>query len=215
MTILSVIINITKLLIYEMSDQELIQWCKLGNLLKIKKVLDNEKKGKEKLRRYTSLNFLVRRASENGNLCIVRYLVEEHKVNIHDYREYCLRCASQRGYYNTVNYLLETCEAKIIDNDAIINACQNKYYKVATMLIAHGADPHFGLEVLHYDSKAKCNETTRKFLKKSQDNYDLKRMGKCVFNNPLRSIGPPLNPVLEEIFPKELEGIIFDYIFSN
>ncbi len=48
---------------------------------------------------------MLRRASENGHLEIVKYLVSQG-VNVHTRSNYALRFASQNGHLEVVKYLL-------------------------------------------------------------------------------------------------------------
>jgi len=85
-------------------------------------------------------NHILFRASENGHLEIIKYLVE-HKDGITKGKNDGIRSASEYGHFEIVKYLVEHGgDVTAFDNSAISLAVSNGHLKIVKYLIEHGAD---------------------------------------------------------------------------
>jgi|SRR5579883_130360 len=81
------------------------------------------------------------RASENGNLDVVQYLVQ-HGVNV-DAKNRALAFASQNGHFDIVKYLVENgANIHAYEDTALRWASSNGHLEVVKYLVQHGANIH-------------------------------------------------------------------------
>jgi ankyrin repeat protein len=88
----------------------------------------------------TSIYNILYKASQNGNLEVVRYLVE-NSADVHHCDGWALRRASENGHLEVVKYLVK-CGADIhVNNDIALRlASQKGHLKVVKYLVECGAD---------------------------------------------------------------------------
>lgn len=83
---------------------------------------------------YCDKDELLMRASERGEITLVKYLVKR-KANIHVYDDYALRAASRNGYLEIVKYLVEHgANIHAIDNYALRMATENRHLEIVKYL---------------------------------------------------------------------------------
>lgn len=80
-------------------------------------------------------------ACKKGYFDIVKYCVEELKVDINVKNNYPIRIASKNGYLEIVNYLLALdADFTVMNNYPVRLACANGHYDVVVSLIEYGAE---------------------------------------------------------------------------
>ena len=89
------------------------------------------------------INNALRRSAENGQLEVVKYLVEEHQADIHVRDEYALRCSAANGHLDVVKYLVEGHNADIHAADTALRwGASNGHLHVVKYLVSKGSDIH-------------------------------------------------------------------------
>jgi len=120
-----------------MSNQELIDSSKTGDLEKVKTLVE----GGANI--HVCNDYAVRLASENGHLEVVKYLVEQQGANIRACYDYALRYASYNGHLEVVKYLYDKgADIHTCNNDAVCCASYNGHLEVVKYLVEQGADIH-------------------------------------------------------------------------
>eukprot|EP01118_Nematostelium_gracile_P002769 TRINITY_DN1306_c0_g4_i2.p1 TRINITY_DN1306_c0_g4~~TRINITY_DN1306_c0_g4_i2.p1 ORF type:complete len:277 (-),score=77.03 TRINITY_DN1306_c0_g4_i2:375-1205(-) len=82
-------------------------------------------------------NVIFRTASENGNMEIVKELLEDKRVNAGARREEAMRMACKNGHLNIVKMLLQDKrrDPSAVENEAIRWACTNGHLEIVNVLL--------------------------------------------------------------------------------
>ena len=113
--------------------RDLIDLARIGDLTGVRYLV--EYRGAD-----IQMDAALRRASENGYLEVVKYLVEQG-ADIHSDNDYPLRAAASYGHLAVVNYLVEN-EANEILDEVLILAALNGQLEIVKYLVEQGADIH-------------------------------------------------------------------------
>ena len=86
-------------------------------------------------------NAVFLRASLNGHLEVIKYLVEKYGADVRADNDYAVRFASQNGHLEVVKYLVEKCKADVRARNhwAVRRTLLNGHLEVVKYLIKHGA----------------------------------------------------------------------------
>ena len=85
------------------------------------------------------------KATDNGDLELVKYAVEKENADIHTSEGYELRLASQRGRYDICKWLMDQGVDIHIDNEAALNAAsQYGQLQIVKLIVTSGANIHIG-----------------------------------------------------------------------
>jgi len=115
-------------------SEQFLNFVENGDLLKIKKNILNID--------LNTKNEALLKASENGNLEVVKFLVE-NETNIRAYNDFSIKLASTNGHTEIVKFLVENGANIHSDNDYSIRiASENGHLNIVKYLIKKGANIH-------------------------------------------------------------------------
>ena len=122
--------------------KELLDYCKEGNLEKIKELVD---KGADKQEALDC-------SAENGYLEVVKYLVSLG-ADIHEENEYALYLSAQYGHLEVVKYLVSLGADIHADNEYALRwSAGNGHLEVVKYLIEQGANVDIAIQNAEYVS---------------------------------------------------------------
>lgn len=108
------------------------QILKKENLNLLKYIIENDSK---------NINEFFFKLCGFGNLNVIKYMVNTHKIDIYSVRDNGLRIAATKGYLDVVKFLFDKGADIHNDNDkALRNAASNGNLKVVEFLLENGAD---------------------------------------------------------------------------
>ena len=155
-----------KEIIKQLSNENLreyyIESLKKGNLYAVMILFEDYKD--------FSLNYALNKASENGHVEIVEFLLK-NGADVHNEDDYSLTIASQNGYFDVVELLLENGANVHADNDySIRRASANGFPKIVKILLENKADVHAGNDYsLHWASRDGHFDVVKILLKYGAD----------------------------------------------
>jgi ankyrin repeat protein len=149
-------------------------------------------------------------ASINGHFQIVKYLVEEHKADVHENNEYAMRMASSNGHFQIVKYLVEEHKADVhVNNEYAMRwASENGHFQIVKYLVDHNANIYNLNIEFHYDIYDN-NEFIKYMLSKE---LDYNRLNKQLVHRMKVLMKPFIKEYLDDSLIGDLINIVNDYV---